>query len=274
MLKIGEFSRFSQVSVKALRFYDEIGLLRPIHIDETSGYRYYSASQLTRLNRILALKELGFTLEQIAPLLNAGLTAEQMRELLLAKQAEIQRRVQEEQVLLARVEARLQVIEQEGKMSNYEVVIKRVEPMRVAAIREVVPAYSAIGKNFGEVYRFLEANSVRPAGPCIAIWNETEYKEKDVDSTACCPIEANAQFTGSDRIRIEELPAVASMATVIHHGSYATLQQGYNALLNWIEANNYKVVGDNREVYLASPGDGSQTDESCVTEIQFAVEKA
>src|SRR5688572_13818303 len=119
MLKIGDFSRISQVTVKALRYYDEIGLLRPVHVDDFTGYRYYAVDQLPRLNRILALKELGFTLEQIAAALSEGVTAEQLRGMLRLKRAEIQQRMQEEQDLLGRVEVRLQQIEQEGTMSAY-----------------------------------------------------------------------------------------------------------------------------------------------------------
>ena len=89
MLRIGDFSRLTQVTVKALRHYDSLGLLRPAHIDPDSGYRYYTSSQLPRLNRILAMKEMGFSLEQIGQLLDADLSAEQMRSMLLGKQDEV-----------------------------------------------------------------------------------------------------------------------------------------------------------------------------------------
>ena len=86
MLKIGDFSKLSLVSVKALRYYDELGLLKPVQVDEFTGYRYYSTSQLTRLNRILALKDLGLALEQIAQLLDQDLTPDQVRGMLKLKQ--------------------------------------------------------------------------------------------------------------------------------------------------------------------------------------------
>ncbi len=83
MFKIGDFSRLTRVTVKALRHYDRLGLLKPDHIDATSGYRYYTAAQLPRLERLLALKELGFALEQVGRLLDADLSAGQLRQLLL-----------------------------------------------------------------------------------------------------------------------------------------------------------------------------------------------
>ena len=98
MLKIGDFSALSRVSIKTLRYYDQTGLLPPAHIDASTGYRYYSARQLSQLHRILALKDFGFTLEQIAQALDEGITAEQMRGMLLLRQAEQQKRVEEERV--------------------------------------------------------------------------------------------------------------------------------------------------------------------------------
>src|SRR5579862_8956297 len=93
MFKIGDFSKLSQVSMKTLRFYDQLGLLKPTHVDDFTGYRYYTADQLPRLNRILAFKDLGFTLEQIGPLLEEGIPAAQIRGMLRLKQAEIQQRM-------------------------------------------------------------------------------------------------------------------------------------------------------------------------------------
>ncbi|MBN1862314.1 MAG: MerR family transcriptional regulator, partial [Dehalococcoidales bacterium] len=93
MLKIGDFSRLSRVTVKALRYYDEIGLLKPVSVDRFTGYRYYSAEQLPRLNRIIVLKNLGLSLEEVSQLLNDDLTAEHIRQLLHVKQAEIRQRL-------------------------------------------------------------------------------------------------------------------------------------------------------------------------------------
>src|SRR5690349_13499337 len=115
MFKIGDFSKLSRVSVKTLRYYDELGLLKPAHVDHFTGYRYYSADQLPQLNRILALKDLGFSLEPT-----------QMREILLMKQIELRQRVQDDQARLIRVEARLRLIEQEDTMPTYDVVLKRI----------------------------------------------------------------------------------------------------------------------------------------------------
>lgn len=118
MFKIGDFSKLSRVSIKALRLYDQMALLKPAHIDNATGYRYYSAEQLPHLNRILALKDLGFSLEQISQILSAPLTPTQLRSMLQLRQAELQAAIDAERIRLQRVAARLKQIEQEDVMSD------------------------------------------------------------------------------------------------------------------------------------------------------------
>jgi DNA-binding transcriptional MerR regulator len=147
MIKIGDFARLSQASVVTLRYYDELDLLKPVKVDTFTGYRYYSADQLPRLNRILALKDLGFALDQVKLMLVEELTLEQLRGMLKAQRAEIEKRVAGEQERLVRIEARLRQIELEDKMPDYDVVVKTVPAMWVAACRvtilanDQVPAY-------------------------------------------------------------------------------------------------------------------------------------
>ncbi len=139
MIRIGDFSKLSRVSIKTLRHYDEMGLLKPIEVDRFTGYRYYEFDQLAQLYRILALKDLGFSLEEIGRFLDSDLSVEQMRGMLKLRQAEIRQQVEEEVARLARVELWLREIEQEDSMSKYDVVIKKIEPINVASVRGVVP---------------------------------------------------------------------------------------------------------------------------------------
>jgi DNA-binding transcriptional MerR regulator len=136
MFKIGEFSRLVQVPVATLRYYDQVGLLKPDKVDNFTGYRYYSASQL---HRILALRGLGFSLEQIAEALDDDLTPEQMRGMLRLRHAQINQELLEAQNRLLDVEARLQQIEREQELSTYDVVLKPVETQLVALVRAIVP---------------------------------------------------------------------------------------------------------------------------------------
>jgi DNA-binding transcriptional MerR regulator len=182
--------------VKTLRYYDELGLLKPVEVDRFTGYRYYSADQLPRLNRILALKDLGLSLEQIARLLNEKLTVEQMRGMLRLKQIEAHARVRDEQERLARMETRLRQIEEEGKMPTYEVVVKKVPALRVASIRDTIPAYSQQQQLWHELDAYLTHQRLHVTRPCFALYHDTEYRERAVDAQVCFPVGAAARSRG------------------------------------------------------------------------------
>ncbi|HLU10219.1 MAG TPA: helix-turn-helix domain-containing protein, partial [Oceanobacillus sp.] len=125
MFTVGEFSQLAQVSKRLLRYYDEIGLLKPIRIDPTTGYRYYSAEQLPRLNRILALKELGLSLDQIQRLLSDNVSTDEMQGMLLLKKAEIEQQLRSELQRIRNIEARLLSIRNAETSKPLDVVIKQ-----------------------------------------------------------------------------------------------------------------------------------------------------
>ena len=272
MFKIGDFSKLSFVTVKTLRYYDEIGLLKPVKVDRFTGYRYYSADQLPRLNYIAALKNLGLSLEEINTLINNDLTPHQMKDIFILKQAELKQRVNEEQRRLEQVEKLLRQIEKEGAMPDYQVVIKKVEPQILASIRAVLPTYSDIGQLYGEIFGYLGSQGItKPAGPTIFIGHDPEYKESDVDVEAGVPI-SNA-IPGAGRVSVYELPGMEQAACTIYKGPYENIGEAYSAIMSWTEDNGYQITGPDRELYLTSPAD---TDDPAqyVTEIQFPVKKA
>jgi effector-binding domain-containing protein len=271
MIRIGLFSKLSQVPVKTLRYYDEIGLLEPAEIDSFTGYRYYSVTQLPRLNRILALKDLGLSLNQIAQLLTEELPVEQLRGMLRLKQVEIQQRMGQEEEKLARVAARLRQIEQENKMSNYDVVIKKVEPQRIASVRDVIPSYPEQGHLWQDLETLLTQNQIKRTGPCFTLYHSDE---PTIDAEVCEPIAEGVSLPQNTQVQTRELPG-AEVATVIHHGPFNTLSESYEAVLKWIEANGYQINGPCREIYLQPPAEiGDQTDPDTVTEVQFPVMKS
>lgn len=272
MFRIGEFSKLSQVPVKTLRYYDEIGLLKPATVDRFTAYRYYSVEQLPQLNRILALKDLGLSLAQISRLLDGNMPPAQIRGMLRLKQAELEQQMQEEQARLDRVEARLKQIELEGKMPTYEVVLKKLDSQRVAAVRDVIPGYSEQGQLWDELCAYLAQHKVESAGTCFTVYYDEGYKERDVDAEVCEPIPADASLPSQGKVKVYELPAIETMSCVVHHGSYDTLSQAYIELLRWIETNGYRIAGPNRDVYLRGPGSGDDPT-TYVTEVQVPVEK-
>ncbi len=156
MFKIGDFSKLAQVSVKTLRYYAQLGLLEPVWVDRFSGYRYYTLEQLPRLNRILALKDLGFSLEQIQQMLREDLAASELRGMLRLKQAELERQLQDEQMRLKRIQARMRQIDQEGRLPAYDVVLKQIAPQWVAGLREVVADIYQVQSLFARLHSALE----------------------------------------------------------------------------------------------------------------------
>ena len=281
MIRIGDFSKLSRVPVKTLRYYDEVGLLKPVEVDAFTGYRLYEYSQLSTLNRILALKELGFSLEEIGHLLDDDLSAEQMRGMLKLREAEARQRMQQEAERLERIEVRLRQIEQEKCMSKYEVVIKSAEQIKVASVRDVVPTPPDQGPMWEELGGYLALNHVRPSGACFTLYYDDEFKERDWDLEVCEQIDVDLSdstlapdASAGERIKVRTLPAVDSLACTIHHGPFVTIGEAYNALGQWITDNGYRITGPCREVYLRPQENGSQDDPETVTEIQFPVEKA
>ena len=117
MFTIGDFARSGRVSVRMLRHYDAIGLLRPASVDPFTGYRSYRAEQLARLNRVVALKDLGFTLDQVATIVDDEIDVDELRGMLRLRRAELREQIAADAARLARVEARLRIIEREGAMS-------------------------------------------------------------------------------------------------------------------------------------------------------------
>ncbi len=213
---------------------------------------------------------MGFSLEQIAKLLDENLPAAEIRGMLRIKQAELQRLVEEEQARLLRVEAKLKQIEQEDTMANYEIVLKKESSIKVASIREILPDFSSIGRLYDELLEYFKQHGVEEGSYCAAIWHDPEYKEFNVDGEAVISIEG--ELPSTERLKVYELPGVEKMACVVHHGSYNTIEKAYAALPAWIEANGYKIIGSNREVYII--GGNEQDNESYVTEVQFPITKA
>jgi DNA-binding transcriptional MerR regulator len=269
MVKIGYFSRLSQVPVKTLRYYDQIGLLNPAHIDSFTGYRYYAISQLSRLNRILALKDLGLSLEQIGRILAGELTAPELRGMLRLRQSQLQEEVKAVEEMLARVEARLQIIEMENKMPNYEVVIKTVEPMLVASRRLTIPTNDQVpqllGVAFDEVGRYLHHQKADMNGPCLALWHSSPDTYTNEDVEALFPIAE--PVPESDRITVYEL-AGEEVAAVIHQGDFEQFTNGHAALKRWLEANGFRLNGPYREIYH-----DLQDRSQATVEVQFPIQK-
>jgi DNA-binding transcriptional MerR regulator len=278
VLKVGDFSQLGQVSVRTLQYYDERGLLKPAEIDDWTGYRFYSVEQLPRLNRILALKDLGFSLDQISRLVEDDVPAEQLRGMLAMKQAEIERQLSESHARLARVEARLRQIEREGEPSPYEVVLKKVAPLTVVSSRAIVPTMADVARYredlYERVYGWLAKNRTEPSGPELALYHNREYTEENMDMEAALPVDRlSASPDVADGVGVRQLPAVSAMASATFEGNDIwDIPGAVAALFVWVGENGYTSAGPMREVHHFGRELDHEDYETLVIEVQIPVE--
>ena len=275
MFKIGDFSRVCRVPVSALRYYADIGLLEPAEIDSFTGYRYYSLSQLPRLNRILALKDLGLSLTEIKTILDSddGLNVDELRGMLKLRQVELEQELADRQAQLDRVAARLHQIAQEGKMPDQEIVLKEIEGQVALSYRYKAESPQAIGELLGQVYPTLYSQGIMPTSAPGILYHDTEFKSQGIDVEVIYPVTKEVKDSVKINDTVTMAPrelASAKVASIIHKGDYETLESSYKVLGQWIESNQYQIVGSARELYLSPP----DAPDGAITEIQFPVKKA
>jgi DNA-binding transcriptional MerR regulator len=273
MFTIGEFARHGRVSVRMLRHYDAIGLIRPACVDPDTGYRFYQASQLDELNRVIALKDLGFTLQQVRAILEEKVTAAELRGMLKLRRAEIQARIEAESTRLARVEARLMTIEDEARAPADGVVIKRLAPVRVAELTGVAAGYEpeaitpVIQPLYQDLWQRLAGAGISESGPALAYYEEAG--DGAVVVHAAVPVATGPDGQSGLGISIVDLAEVESAAAIIHHGSMDDVLPTGQALARWIDANGYRSAGYAREITL----NWSCDPEQWVTELQQPIDK-
>jgi DNA-binding transcriptional MerR regulator len=279
MLSIGEFSKLGRVTIDTLRHYDALGLLKPAKVDPFTGYRYYSAKQLIVLNRIIALKEVGFSLEEIARILQDKLSSDQLRGMLKAQLIRAESDIQSSQLRRQRVLARLNYLNLEDDMPEYEVTLKPVEKLTVASIRETVPAIEQMPQRCSEMFdsieKWIRTNSL-PLGPSMSIYYNESFTRENID-TECSFVIPDSDPghipTPDAPIKVRQVEAVPLMAsTIAADGFYKKpggLLSAYNALAQWIEENGYRIAGSPRELFYGSVENGDLT-----AVVQFPVEKA
>lgn len=273
MFSIGEFARHGRISVRMLRHYDSIGLLRPAHVEASSGYRFYEAAQLSDLNRIVALKDLGFTLEQVRSILAERVSAAELRGMLRLRKAEIEARIEAETSRLAGVEARLEAIEDQGRALADGVIVKHLVPVRVAELTDVAPSFQPedITPVIGPLYDRIWPR-VREAG--VAAGQGLAYYEDFSARPGAVTVHAAVQVTdgGGDLAQLPEveLPEVAAAATIIHRGSMDDVLVTGQALARWIDGNRYQSAGYPRELMVEWSPDRTRW----VTELQQPIRPA
>lgn len=265
MLKIGEFSKIAQVSIKTLRYYDKVGLLKPVHIDRFTNYRYYTLAQLVNINQILALKDLDFSLEQIRELIKMDLTDDGLRNMLESKAAELRQHITEERARLLRVENRLLNVDQDLDAYKSPVVLKSTQNLLIAAKREVLPNDRNLQEwqhtNIKKIHAILENLKEKPSGPDLLIYHHDDFREEDIDieiGTIIREADGNTKVRQlMDDIHLRTLSAADQLATAIAQQKATHLSDTYAMLTQWTQINGFQPIGPWRELIFSLEGQNS-----------------
>ena len=258
MLRIGEFARRGRVSVKALRHYEAIGLLKPAHVDAATGYRSYAADQLDDLHRLMVLRALGLPLERIRQVLQDDPSPERMRRLLDERRAAVARRIDAEQAQLAAIEARIRHLEGDRDAAP-GAVVRDVPAAFVASLRRVVPDYGVVDSLFDEIARALP-DTARIAGHG-AVWHHCAPHKRQIDCEALVLLE---RPISARNVKLYRLPACRA-ACVVHPSDEEDFASARAAAKAAVADQPFEIEGPMRERYFSSAGD-SRFD---LTEIQF-----
>lgn len=273
MFRIGEFSQIARVSGRLLRYYDSIGLLRPQRIDPETGYRYYSAGQLQQLNRILALKELGLSLDQVARMLDERITAAEIRGMLALKKAELEQSLAAEAARLRHIESRLAQIEQQGSLGDYDVVLKSAPAIPLLSLRAIYPTFDDVAAAIGDLFQAIRTQLAAHARDNVVVVAHSDFEDQDLDLeigvTLTRQVNRPVRVGKRGELTLSELPAADHLATIVRSGPLYQSHLAFGKLGVWMEANGYQIAGACREIFLDLP-----VQENPTMEIQFPVARA
>ncbi len=270
MLSIGEFARLGRVSVRALRHYDEIGLLRPASVDPETCYRCYAPAQLGQLNRIVALKELGLSLAQSRQLVT-GITADELRGMLVLRRAQLEQELEAHKNQMLEVEARLSYIEREGTMPADDITVKRIPAMSVVAIAGTAPAFGAenvvpvVNRSRLQFDELAIPELIKVTGPFMIFYEHHEGGDLTVYlalpvAERPAEIPAPAQYL--------DLPAVEVVAAVRSGRAASIFPMVYQDLFQWIDAHGFEAHGTGREIWINEVDDLAEIEQQ-VFEVQL-----
>lgn len=247
-LKIGEFSKLMQVTVKTLRLYEQKGLLMPDEVDVWTGYRYYRFSQMQRLSTIRLLQGMGFSLAEIKEIINTDSFVPPLEQL----EQKISDCEQQLHILQGRLQLLLALRDSRKKIITMEkFTIQTLPSIIVASHREVIKNWQAIGQMCTDVIapemHRLSCRCTMP-GYCFTVEHNKEYKPTDIDIEYCEQVEEMGQ--DSAIIQFKRLPEVPTALCMAHHGPYDLFYESYTELFRYIEEQGYRVVGQHRTVYV------------------------
>ena len=271
MLKIGDFSKLSRISIRMLRHYDEIGLLEPRLVDPATGYRNYGEEQLSAAGQIQNLKSMGFGLAVIREILNCCGRPEEMERFLRVKKKELEDQMDGIGTKLRLLDNTIEWIRKDGDMMDYQVTLKTLPERYVASVRKVIPAYDQEQILWGILHEETGAQNLQMASPGygMAVFHDEGYKEEDVDVEIQISVEGT--YRDTEHVKFKTVPPVL-IASAVYQGSYSQITRVNEAVAHWIHDNGYEYDGASFCIYHVSPHDTSDP-EKLVTEVCYPVKK-
>lgn len=263
LYKIGMFANMNRVTIKTLRYYDEQKLLIPVYVDDENGYRYYAAGQMAQLHRIIALKMMGFSIDDIRKIMDGA----EEKSFLLEKKQEILKEIAVLTEKLSQVESYLA---RENMNLSALVLIKEIPAAIVCTMKHRIKSYDALFElmpQMGAQMEMLDCKCAQPAY-CFTHYLESGYTDEDILVEICEAVTEKKQDSGD--IVFKVLPKVPTAACIFHKGSYDTLHNSYAMLLQYIEENGYEICGNIRESYIDGVWN-KETEKEWLTEIQIPV---
>ena len=249
-LTIGEFSKMTYLSVKALRHYHDVGLLEPVDIDPTNGYRHYSAEQVATAHAIRRFRDLDMPIEQVRTVLQAPDLATRNRAILDHLEA-MQQQLERTEHTVASLHALLTTPAAPGPVTYR--TLAATSALAVRAVVDFDAATEWLGDAYAELHRALDAAAVVPAGPDGGLYHDAFFTEGNGDVVAYVPVAAELSKlvpAGTGRAHAVEL-AATRVATMIHEGSFDDIDRTYGALGTVVAELGLGVEGPIREIYLA-----------------------
>lgn len=271
MLSIGDLARHTRVSVRMLRHYDALGLVTPEQVDQSTGYRWYSASQVGRVNALIALKALGFTLDQCRVILDDQVSVEQLRGMLRLRQAELEQQIRADTEGLTEVGRRLRSIERGLTMTNDTLQIKALPALRLAQVRAEVNDTTEISEMTGPLFDALTQRLASAGVDVEGRGIRTYYGRPDGSKIeVAAAVSLPAGIDSIEGVEFVDLPAEAMAASVIHRGPAADIADAWLTLDVALEPRGLASYGVHRQVHLDAPEDTTQW----VVELQCPVRDA
>lgn len=262
MLKIGDFSRLSRVSIRMLRYYDDAGLIKPEKIDTSTGYRYYSEAQLPIMWQINELKNMGFGVSAMAEFMKAGHDTALMERLLAIHREELCDQVKDLEGKMQLLDVALERLRKD-KFMNYACIYKELPSRNVASVRQVIPTYADEGMLFGIMLKEMGEHNITPCGFSCDIMHDKEYKDSNVDVEV--QITINGTYPDTEHVRFFSTEPV-QVASITFNGSYNQFDAVYKEMAEWTNKNGYEFCGPLMDIYHVGPHDTSD-DANYVTEV-------